>query len=75
MLNVHEAKTNLSAVLAEVTEKGETFLICRKGKPVADLVPHKRKNRLNVHRVMSKIAIKYDPTEALTPDEWQSEDV
>ena len=34
-LNVHEAKTNLSAVLMDVEQKGETFIICRNGKPVA----------------------------------------
>ena len=38
-LNVHEAKTRLSAVLAEVSEKGQRFLICRNGEPVADLIP------------------------------------
>ncbi|PYU99638.1 MAG: type II toxin-antitoxin system prevent-host-death family antitoxin, partial [Acidobacteria bacterium] len=34
ILNVHEAKTRLSSVLAEIAEKGEKFLICRNGKPV-----------------------------------------
>ena len=28
-LNIHEAKTRLSAVLSEVETKGEIFLICR----------------------------------------------
>ena len=42
-LNIHEAKTKLSAVLVEVAEKGETYVICRNGKPVADLVPHVKK--------------------------------
>jgi antitoxin (DNA-binding transcriptional repressor) of toxin-antitoxin stability system len=72
-LNIHEAKTHLSAVLVEVTEKGETFLICRNGKPVADLVPHRAKNRLTPHPVMSKIKIRYDPTEVLSPEEWRVE--
>jgi prevent-host-death family protein len=39
-LNVHEAKMKLSAVLLEVERKGETFIICRNGKPVAKIVPH-----------------------------------
>ena len=37
-VNVHEAKTHLSKLLARV-EKGETILIARDGKPVARLVP------------------------------------
>jgi antitoxin (DNA-binding transcriptional repressor) of toxin-antitoxin stability system len=69
-LNVHEAKTRLSSILAEVEEKGETFLICRNGKPIADLVPHVKKSRLALHPVLSRIRIRYDPTEPLGPDGW-----
>ena len=68
-VNVHEAKTNLSSLLVEI-EKGKSFLICRNGKVVADLVPHKRKRRTKAHPLLSRIKIKYDPTEALTDDEW-----
>ena len=73
-LNIHEAKTRLSAVLAEIAEKGETYIICRNGTPVADLVPHVRKSRLSPHPVLRKIRVKYDPTEPLTPDEWPQEE-
>jgi antitoxin (DNA-binding transcriptional repressor) of toxin-antitoxin stability system len=72
-LNVHEAKTRLSAVLAEVERSGEVFLICRNGCPVAELSPHRRRNRLDPHPVMRKVRIRYDPTEPLQPDEWQEE--
>jgi prevent-host-death family protein len=72
-LNIHEAKTRLSAVLAEVSEKGEKYIICRNGKPVADLVPHVNKSRLVPHPVLRKIRIKYDPREPLTPEEWPQE--
>ena len=37
-VNVHEAKTHLSRLLAEV-EHGEEVVIARAGKPVAKLVP------------------------------------
>lgn len=40
-INVHEAKTHLSRLLERV-EAGETVTIARAGKPVADLVPHRR---------------------------------
>ena len=39
-VNVHEAKTNLSRLLARV-EAGEEVIIARNGKPVAWLVPAK----------------------------------
>lgn len=37
-VNVHEAKTQLSRLLAEV-EDGEEVIIARAGRPVARLVP------------------------------------
>lgn len=41
MVNVHEAKTNLSRLLERV-EAGERVVIARAGKPIADLVAHVR---------------------------------
>jgi len=40
--NVHEAKSNLSRLLALV-ERGEKVTIMRGGEPVADLARHQRK--------------------------------
>ena len=40
-VNIHDAKTHLSQLLARV-ENGETITIARAGNPVADLVPHSR---------------------------------
>lgn len=37
-INTHEAKTNLSRILAEV-EKGEEYILSRAGKPIARLSP------------------------------------
>jgi antitoxin (DNA-binding transcriptional repressor) of toxin-antitoxin stability system len=73
-LNVHEAKTRLSAVLAEISQKGEKFLICRNGKPVADLVPHIARSRLTPHPVLGRFRAKYDLTEPLSADEWPMEE-
>jgi prevent-host-death family protein len=72
-LNVHQAKTHLSSILAQVEERGERFLICRNGRPVADLVPHEKRNRLAPHPVMKKIILHYDATEPLSDDEWPEE--
>jgi prevent-host-death family protein len=70
IVNIHEAKTKLSALLAEVEATGEKVRICRHGKPVADLVPHRKRSRLEPHPVMRKIHLNYDPIEPLAEDEW-----
>jgi prevent-host-death family protein len=70
IVNVHEAKAKLLALLTEIEETGEKVRICRHGKPIADLVPHRKRSRLEPHAKMSKIRIDYDPTESLTEDEW-----
>jgi prevent-host-death family protein len=41
-VNIHAAKTHLSKLLERV-ERGETIVIARAGKPVAELVPVKTK--------------------------------
>jgi prevent-host-death family protein len=41
-VSVKEAKNRLSQ-LTRLAEKGETVVITRNGKPVADIVPHKKK--------------------------------
>jgi len=70
IVNIHEAKTKLSALLAEIEKTGEKVLICRNGEPVADLLPHRKRDRLEPHPVMGKIGIHYDPIEPLSDDEW-----
>lgn len=69
-VNVHEAKTNFSSLLATVEDSSESFVICRNGAPVADLVPHKHTNRTKTNPSLSKIKIDYDPVEPLSADEW-----
>ena len=69
-LNIHEAKTNLSAILKEIEENGERVVICRNGKHIADISAHRQVDRLKVHPELSNIQINYDPTEPLSEDEW-----
>lgn len=71
-VNIHEAKTKLSALLREVEEGGETVLICRAGKPVAELQRPKAKrvvDPLQMHPEL-KGKILYDPTEAMEDQDW-----
>ncbi|HBR92555.1 MAG TPA: type II toxin-antitoxin system prevent-host-death family antitoxin [Opitutae bacterium] len=69
-LNIHEAKTHLSSLLKEIEETGERIVICRNGKPVADLSSHQAQDRLKLDPILSKVEINYDPTEAASEDEW-----
>ena len=69
-VNVHEAKTNFSSLLAALEKDSETIVICRNGEPVADLVPHKRVSRIKPHPVLGRMKIKYDPTEPASEAEW-----
>ena len=70
-VNTHEAKTRLSALLLAVEERGETVIICRNGKPAAELraVTPTAADPLRSHPELAG-RILYDPTEAATADEW-----
>ncbi|MFZ5467892.1 MAG: type II toxin-antitoxin system Phd/YefM family antitoxin [Myxococcota bacterium] len=70
LLNVHQAKTHLSEVLADIEKSGAVYRICRNGEPIADLVPHRKRDRLKAHPVWSKISVRFDPTEELSAEEW-----
>ena len=69
-VNVHEAKTNFSKLLAQVEKTSTIIVICRNGQPVADLTPHARPSRIKTDARLSRIKIGYDPTESLSADEW-----
>ncbi len=46
-------------------------MICRNGKPIAELVPHEKHSRLTQHPVLMDIEIGYNPIEELTAEEWE----
>ncbi len=72
-VNVHQAKTTLSALLAEVEDHGEVVLICRNGKPVAELrAVQKRRGRLATRADLAAIAFHDDPVAPLEPADWGS---
>ena len=73
-VNVHEAKTHFSALLAEVEKGAERIVICRNGEPVADLVPHESPRlSMEAHPVLGAFTIDYDPAEPLSDDEWPAD--
>ena len=73
-VNIHEAKTRLSELVRAVEETSETVLICRHGKPVAELksLPQQPFARLTPDPALKPLFINYDPTEPLAKDEWPS---
>jgi prevent-host-death family protein len=46
-VSIKDAKNRLTE-LARLVEKGETVVVTRNGKPVFDLVPHRRKGGVNL---------------------------
>ena len=75
IVNVHEAKTQLSRLLAQV-EAGEEVIIARRGKPVARLVRCKAKGRRQPGVLKGKIVITDSFFDPLPEDElklWEGE--
>jgi prevent-host-death family protein len=73
-INTHDAKTRLSALLAKVEETGAAYLICRNGRPVAELRPWRRPvtDRLRTIEELRPlhVADDFDPTAPLSEEEW-----
>jgi prevent-host-death family protein len=71
MVNVHEAKTHLSRLLAEV-ERGDEVTIARAGRPIARLVPAQppAKRELGLERGQIWISPDFDDP---MPDSWLDE--
>jgi prevent-host-death family protein len=72
-VNVHDAKTRLSVLLAEVEKRGRRIVICRNGKPIADLVPHVEEVSMARDRKLGAIKIKYDPIEEVDEADWPAD--
>ena len=70
-VNTHEAKTRLSQLLMSVEKNQETVVICRNGKPVAELAPWSQvHNSLKQSPILKKVIFNEDPSLPLSPDEW-----
>ena len=75
IVNVRQAKTQLSRLLAQV-EAGEEVIIARRGKPVARLVRYKAKGRRQPGVLKGKITITDSFFDPLPEDElklWEGE--
>ena len=74
-VNVHEAKTHLSRLLARV-EEGEEVVIARNGKPIARLIAHERgKGRRRFGALRDRLVVDDSFFDALPESElaaWES---
>lgn len=67
-VNVHQAKTHLSRLLARIQE-GEEFIIAKNGKPIARLLPAiEAKNKREPGSAQGKIQIAPDFNAPLPDD-------
>lgn len=74
VVNIHEAKTNLSRILKDVEEKGVKVLISRNGKVIAELSPTAQTTApLKQHPQLKKVVFLADPLAGATPDDWPEE--
>jgi prevent-host-death family protein len=70
--NTHEAKTRLSELLADVETNGEVVLICRNGKPVAELRPVTvaQHSPLRKNPKLQGLRLREDPVLPLDAEDW-----
>ena len=64
-LSIQEITRQFPSLLMEIEQTRESVMICRNGKPIAELMPLPHRSRLQPHPTMSRIAIRYDPIEPL----------
>ena len=70
-INIHEAKTKLSALIATIEDQGDVVTICRNGKAVAQLGPVRlNRDPLKQSGRLKRVVFKDDPSAPLSADEW-----
>jgi antitoxin (DNA-binding transcriptional repressor) of toxin-antitoxin stability system len=70
-VNMYEAKTKLSALVASIEEHGGMVTICRNGRAVAQLGPvQKGRDPLKQSGRLKRVVFKADPSSPLSAEEW-----
>jgi prevent-host-death family protein len=70
-INTHEAKTRLSELIAKIETEQETVVICRNGKPVAELIPWRKTiDPLQQDSELMKVVFHEDPALPLDENDW-----
>ncbi len=73
-VNTHEAKSRLSELLAQVEADGQPVVICRYGKPVAELraISPQPIDPLRTHPQLAG-KLHYNPLEGADTGDWPEE--
>ena len=74
VVNVHQAKTQLSRLLAQV-EAGEEVVIARNGTPVARLVSCKRRGKRQFGALKGRLSVNdsfFDPLPETELSAWEA---
>ena len=71
-INLYQAKTQFSRLVAAVEKQGERIVVCRNGIPVADLVPHASipSKKLDPDPLFAGARFLGDPAAPLEAGDW-----
>ncbi len=70
-VNIYDAKARLSKLIAEIEKDGLPVIICRNGKPIADLVPHREvTDPLQQDPELTGAIYYADPCSQVTEEDW-----
>jgi antitoxin (DNA-binding transcriptional repressor) of toxin-antitoxin stability system len=74
-MNLYEAKTQLSRLVAAVETRGELVVLCRNGTPVADIVPHEAARAATLQPDPELLGARFleDPTKGVSTEDWPEE--
>jgi prevent-host-death family protein len=71
MVNTHDAKSRLSSLLAAVEQGNERVMICRNGKPIAELrAVARHADRMKKNRRLGPIEFRESPVAPLKSSDW-----
>lgn len=70
-VSIHKAKAQLSGLVSAVEQQGERVVLCRYGKPVAEIVPFRERKRTLHDPSLAPIWYSGSLT-AATVDEWEN---
>jgi prevent-host-death family protein len=75
IVNIHEAKTQLSRLLLKVAA-GEEIIIARNGEPIARLVPYESKPKKHwIGQDEGKVWISPDFDDEVDPETWGLDEI
>lgn len=71
-VNIYDAKAHFSDLIAKVERSGGRIVICRHGKPVADLTPHRGDTQgpLIPDPALAGARFHGDPSAPLPVEDW-----